>query len=94
MVVHFGYEDGSGRYYVSIDQEKCTACGACVSACPQKILATESVMIDLDFKDAAAVLDSERKKIKYQCGPCHEAGTIFCANSCEKGAIVATWETK
>jgi ferredoxin len=23
MIVHYGYEDGSGRYYVSIDAEKC-----------------------------------------------------------------------
>jgi ferredoxin len=92
MVVHYGYADGSGKYYVSIDAEKCNACGACIEKCPQKILGMESVLIDLDFKDAAAVLEAQRKKIKYTCAPCHEGKEIPCVQACEKGAIVATWQ--
>jgi len=92
MITHFGYTDGSGKYYVSIDAEKCNACSACIERCPKKILTLETVMIDLDFKQAAAVLESERKKIKYTCGPCHEGTEIPCVRACEKGAIVATWQ--
>ena len=94
MIVHYGYEDGSGKYYVSIDAEKCNSCSVCIEKCPQKILALENVLIDLDFKDAAAVHESHRKKIKYTCAPCHEGKEIPCVKACEKGAIVATWQKK
>jgi Fe-S-cluster-containing dehydrogenase component len=94
MITHFGYEDGSGKFYVSIDAEKCNACAACIETCPQKILVTDTVMIDLDFKEAAAVSESQRKKIKYTCASCHEGKEIPCVKACEKGAIVATWAKK
>ena len=94
MIVHYGYEDGSGKYYVSIDAETCNACGVCIEKCPQKILAFEEVLIDLDFKQAAVVKETERKKIKYTCGPCHEGKDIPCVRACDKGAIVATWAKK
>jgi Fe-S-cluster-containing hydrogenase component 2 len=94
MIIHYGYEDGSGQYYVSIDAEKCNACADCIEVCPEKILAMEEVMIDLDFKQAAAVLEAQRKKIKYTCASCHEGKGIPCVQACEKGAIAATWETK
>jgi ferredoxin len=94
MIIHYGYEDGSGKYYVSIDAETCNACGACIEKCPQKILAFEEVLIDLDFKQAAVVKETERKKIKYSCGSCHEGKDIPCVQACEKGAIVATWAKK
>ena len=92
MVIHYGYTDGSGKYYVSIDAEKCNSCAVCVEKCPQKILTMEIVMIDLDFKEAAAVIETERKKIKYTCAPCHEGKDVPCVRACEMGAIVATWQ--
>ena len=94
MIIHYGYEDGSGQYFVSIDAEKCNACVACIEICPQKILAMDTVMIDLDFKQAAVVLEAQRKKIKYTCASCHEGKEIPCVQACEQGAIVATWEKK
>ncbi len=91
MVTHYGYTDGSGKYYVSIDAEKCDGCRSCIEICPQKILTIETVMIDIDDKDAV-VLEAQRKKIKYTCASCHEGRVIPCVQACKKGAIVATWE--
>jgi NAD-dependent dihydropyrimidine dehydrogenase PreA subunit len=94
MITHFGYTDGSGKYYVSIDDEKCDGCKSCVEKCPQKILTIDTVMVDLDDKDVAAVLESQRKKIKYTCASCHQGKELPCVLACTKGAIGATWETK
>ncbi len=94
MITHFGYTDGSGKYYVSIDDEKCDGCTSCLEVCPPKILAIETVMVDLDDKEVAVVQESQRKKIKYTCASCHQGEKIPCALACTKGAIVATWETK
>ena len=38
MIIHYGYSDGSGEYYVSIDAEKCNGCGKCVEKCPQRVI--------------------------------------------------------
>lgn len=92
MVIHYGYQDGSGKYYVSINAEKCDACAACIEKCPQKVLVLEEVMIDLDFKQAAAVHNEHRKKLQYTCASCHEGKKIHCFEVCPKGAIVATWQ--
>jgi Fe-S-cluster-containing dehydrogenase component len=94
MIIHYGYEDGSGRYYVSIDAEKCNACNDCIERCPQKVLAMDTVMIDIEDKNVAVVLESQRKKLKYTCAPCHEGNNIQCVQACQTGAIVATWEKK
>lgn len=94
MIIHYGYEDGSGRYYVSIDAEKCTMCGACITACPQKIIKSDLVMIDIDDKLVAVIDDASRKRIKDTCGMCHKDGNVACVLTCNLGAISATWEKK
>lgn len=94
MIIHYGYEDGSGKYYVSIDAEKCDACKACIEACPQKILKLEMVMLDLDDKSVAVVGEAHRKKIQYTCGACHKEQKIPCSSACPMGAIVTTWKKK
>lgn len=94
MLIHYGYQDGSGTYYVSIDAEKCNACSDCIKECPEQILELDTVMIDLDDKSVAVVEESQRKKIKYTCASCHGKNEIPCARACEKGAITTTWETK
>lgn len=94
MITHYGYTDGSGTFYVSIDAEKCNGCRSCIEICPQKILTIDTVMLDLDDKEVAVVHESQRKKIKYTCASCHQGNEIPCVRSCEKEAIVATWEPK
>lgn len=94
MIIHYGYEDGSGRYYVSIDAEKCDACNACIEKCPENVLQIDTVMVDLDDKQVAVVDDAKRKKLQYTCAVCHQGKEIPCILACEKGAITATWEKK
>jgi len=35
MLANYGYKDGSGEYFITIDTEKCDGCGKCVEACPE-----------------------------------------------------------
>lgn len=94
MIIHYGYSDGSGKYYVSIDAEKCNACKICIEKCPQNALKIDTVMIDIEDKQVAVVHEAHRKKIQYTCASCHQKKEIHCAQSCKKGAIAATWEKK
>ena len=94
MVIHYGYKDGSGNYYVSIDAEKCDACNACITVCPEKVLRFDTVMIDIEDKTVAVVDEAQRKKIQYTCAACHRGKEIPCVKACEKGAIAATWQKK
>jgi ferredoxin len=94
MIIHYGYEDASGKYYVSIDAEKCDACNICIEKCPEKVLKIDMVMLDLDDKPVAVVHESHRKKIQYTCASCHQKKELHCVQACAKGAISATWKTK
>jgi ferredoxin len=94
MVIHYGYEDGSGAYYVSIDAEKCDACNACVEQCPEKAIAVGTVMIDIEDKQVAVVDEAQRKRIKYSCAACHQKSDIRCVRACSKGAIATTWKPR
>lgn len=38
MIIHYGYADGSGEYYLIVDTDKCDGCGRCVEVCPNDIL--------------------------------------------------------
>jgi Fe-S-cluster-containing hydrogenase component 2 len=94
MIIHYGYEDGSGKYYVSIDAEKCDGCSSCINKCPQKALVIDAVLIDLEDKPVAVVHEAHRKKLQYSCASCHQDKEIHCVQACEKGAIGATWQKK
>ena len=40
MIANYGYKDGSGEYYISIDTDKCIGCTAgraCLNACPKQM---------------------------------------------------------
>ena len=42
VIANYGYEDGSGFYYITIDGDVCALRGArCVAACPQAVYAVE-----------------------------------------------------
>jgi ferredoxin len=94
MIIHYGYEDGSGKYYISIDAEKCDTCKACIEQCPQTVIAIDTVMLDLDDKRVAVVNEAQRKKLQYTCAACHQDKEIPCIRSCGKGAIATTWKKK
>ena len=95
MISNYGYKDGSGEYFISIDTDKCDGCRKCVEACPANVL--EVVEDDFDpfsEKEMAQVTEEERKKIKYTCGPCKpttERPPLPCIAACKEEAITHSW---
>jgi ferredoxin len=95
MIANYGYKDGSGDFFISIDTEKCNGCGDCVKACPANVL--EVVMDEYDplsDQEVAQVSEEERKKIKYSCGPCKPVSNrppLPCMAACEPCAIQHSW---
>ena len=76
MLANYGYKDGSGDFFITIDTDKCNGCGKCVPACPAGVL--ELITDESDpFRElpVAAVTEAHRKKIKYSCAPCKPAGS-------------------
>ncbi len=60
VIANYGYEDGSGFYYITVDGDVCAACAehGCVSACPQNVFAIE---MD-DYDDYVAVVVGRRSQ--------------------------------
>ena len=58
MIANYGYEDGSGFYYITIDGDSCAGSSehSCVKACPQRGLCIE---MD-DYDDLVAVVGEAR----------------------------------
>ena len=95
MIANYGYRDGSGMYFISIDNEKCDGCGDCVKACTYGVL---EIITDpyevLEEKLTVAVTEEHRKKIKYTCAPCKPPSgrvELPCVAICKQGAISHSW---
>ncbi len=97
MIANYGYEDGSGFYYITIDGDACAVCGehGCVTACPQKMLVVE--MDDYDDR-VAAVAEGARKRVRELCSECKAGGggggvqpALPCAEACSAGALRHSW---
>jgi NAD-dependent dihydropyrimidine dehydrogenase PreA subunit len=93
LKAHYGYKDGSGDFFITIDTDKCIECGhhGCVTACPEGVL--EIIVDDYDDEVAAVVMD-HRKKIKYSCAPCkpdRDRPPLPCLTACTPGALTHSW---
>ncbi len=96
MLANYGYADGSGEFFITIDSEACDGCGACVPVCPASVL--EVVAQDsndpLREEPVAVVGEGQRKKLKYACASCKPAGArppLPCLEACPNGAIRHSW---
>jgi len=88
MRAHYGYEDGSGRYYITIDTDRCNGCAECVRLCPAAVL--EMVEDDpLEPAAVAAVTAAQRNRLREACAPCKASGqgALPCVAACAPDAI-------
>ena len=92
MKAIYGYEDGAGRIYITIDTGLCDGCQDCISACPAGVL--EMIEEDPEGEDLVAAVGQEhRNRIKESCAPCKPKGyaTLPCEEACEPDAIKHGW---
>lgn len=91
MIANYGYEDGSGNYYIRIDTSKCADCEAkgCIEACPEQLFVTE---LD-DFDDEVVVIREDgRNTLQTDCAHCKASGKAeLCLAACPEEAIGFTW---
>ena len=94
MIANYGYKDGSGDYYISIDTDKCIDCGAgraCLEACPKAMF--EFMTDDYD-DEVACIKAANRRSVAYDCAECKPAGgysSLPCIAACTPGAIKHSW---
>ena len=97
MLSNYGFEDGSGTYYISIDTDACCECEEkpCVAACPAELFQVEYD----DYDDEVAVIrEDARHKLKQVCVVCKNQESLKetdnmlpCMQACPYGAIGHTW---
>ena len=94
MIANYGYKDGAGEFYISIDTDKCLACDAdraCLTACPKGMF--EIITDDYD-DEVAAVKQQFRRSLAYDCTACKPSGgyaSLPCSSACTPGAIKHSW---
>ncbi len=93
MKANYGYFDGSGEFYITINTYLCVRCTEhwCVAACPVGLF--EIIVDDYDDK-VAAIKQTHRKKIKYDCAPCKPVSgrvPLPCVQACTPCAISHSW---
>lgn len=87
----YGYSDGSGDYFITIDQAKCDGCGKCIPVCP-------AIIFELGREDGrkpkARVVESNRKRLSHLCPgntACLKTHEFNCLAVCPKEAISLSW---
>lgn len=71
MLANWGYQDGSGEYFITIDTDHCDGCGKCANACPEAVLEVGEDPADpLREEPVAFVSEEQRKKLRFACSPC------------------------
>ncbi|MHC4930953.1 MAG: 4Fe-4S binding protein [Planctomycetota bacterium] len=91
MKESYGYTDGSGDWYVTIDTDRCDGCSKCVETCPEDVYRVEFDDYD-ELK--AVVVEEHRKRIEETCRPCKPTagGTMEpCRIACPLDAISLSW---
>jgi predicted CoA-substrate-specific enzyme activase len=91
MKINYGYSDGTGEYYITVDTGKCDGCGKCVSACPASVW---EVTGNDHGQPKAMVKEAVRKKLHLVCPgfkQCAESHTLNCHSACPNDAIRHSW---
>jgi len=87
----YGYSDGTGEYFITIDTGLCDGCGECVKACPAGIFVVDR---DDNGQPKARVKEEARKKLSFLCPgfkSCRRTNEVNCHSVCQKEAITHSW---
>jgi Fe-S-cluster-containing hydrogenase component 2 len=96
MLANYGYKDGAGDFYITIDTDLCNGCRDCVSACPARVFIVEDEDPNDPMREepVAMVAAEKRKKLRYECSPCKPNSSgrpLPCVEACKAGAISHSW---
>lgn len=86
MKANYGYQDGSGEYYITIDTDKCNGCGDCIRACSKNLF----IMITDDYDEMKPMVKEE---VSNQLAELCETSLCGykCQNVCSEKAISHSW---
>ena len=93
MKANYGYMNGSGEYFITIDTDLCIECSehGCLEACPKGMF---EIIIDDYDDEVAQIKEVFRKKLKYECAQCKPVGErppLPCIEGCTAGGIEHSW---
>lgn len=91
ITVQYGYSDGTGDYFITIDTERCDGCTDCIKACPAGIFVVAN---DDGGQPKAKVKEEVRKKLSFLCPgfkSCSSTNEVNCHRVCQKDAISHSW---
>jgi ferredoxin len=86
MIIQYGYMDGTGEYFISIDDIRCDGCKRCINTCPEDIF--EIYYNEFD-NIKVKVRDEKTRKIGYICSGIDGCGK--CTRVCKPSAIDLSW---
>jgi predicted CoA-substrate-specific enzyme activase len=91
MKISYGYSDGTGEYYITVDTGKCDGCGKCVEAC---YAGNFEIAGNGQGQPKARVKETVRKKIHLACPgykACSVGHPVNCHSNCPQDAIGHSW---
>jgi predicted CoA-substrate-specific enzyme activase len=91
MKIQYGYSDGTGEYFITIDHGLCNGCGECVTGCPAGVFTMEN---EGDSGPRAVVKEEIRKKLALVCpgkAACLSREKTNCYSVCRANAIKHSW---
>lgn len=99
MQANYGYQDGAGTWYVTVDTDACDGCEACVDVCPSDLWVVQVDEYDpLSDEEVAVIAEDHRDDLRYDCSPCKspepdvaDTGTAACEKACHTNAISFSW---
>lgn len=69
MIANFGYIDGSGEYFITVDTDKCSICEIkpCIEACPKNIFEKA----EDDYGNVILIVkEMAKRSLKEECAIC------------------------
>lgn len=91
MKVNYGYSDGTGEYFITVDEGICNGCGDCVPACPSGIF---TLAKNDTGQLKAKVRDEVKTRLALLCpgfNACREKTRLNCHRVCSKDALSHSW---